>query len=39
LKKSTGGNKIVEILGDLKKYEIWHGDRFEYLPQLSDFAL
>jgi hypothetical protein len=31
--------KLKEIYRDLKKCEIWHGDRFEYLPQLSYWAI
>jgi hypothetical protein len=31
--------KIRETLRDLRKYEILHRDRFEYLPQLLYWAL
>jgi hypothetical protein len=30
--------KIRKILGVSEKYEILHGDRFEYLPQLLYWA-
>jgi hypothetical protein len=39
LNKSAEENKNRKILGDLRKSEILHGDRFEYFPQLSYWAL
>jgi hypothetical protein len=39
LKKSTGENKNRRNAWGLKKCEILHGDRFEYLPQLLYWAL